>query len=261
MGRPVRRYFALHGMAVGAVAAWQPENTDADEDEPALWRVVMADGDVEDLEEHELTDALAAADEARGVGGEVDAILEAAWEALEMAVALHTRAGAAEAGSGGAGGAGGAGAGGRELPRAEAHERLGDAAMQNEQPERAKEEYADARLLLHALRDAGALPPDDRRLADIEFFLGLACLRLADAPAARQHYRQALATLRLRRANLQKAQLERQIGDLSQEVAAGDHGGAAGGDADGQAAQEAKEVAEIGELVGEIEGRLRELEA
>ena len=51
-----------------------------------------------------------------------------------------------------------------------------------------------ARLLLHALRDAGALPPDDRRLADIEFFLGLACLRLADAPAARQHYRQALAT-------------------------------------------------------------------
>ena len=32
----------------------------------------------------------------------------------------------------------------RELPRAEAHERLGNAAMPNEQPERAKEEYADA---------------------------------------------------------------------------------------------------------------------
>ena len=28
----------------------------------------------------------------------------------------------------------------RELPRAEAHERLGNAAMPNEQPERAKEE-------------------------------------------------------------------------------------------------------------------------
>ena len=88
----------------------------------------------------------------------------------------------------------------RELPRAEAHERLGDAAMQNEQPERAKEEYADARLLLHGLRDGGALPPDDRRLADI--FVRLACLRLADAPAARQHYTHAIATLRLRRAHI-----------------------------------------------------------
>ena len=39
----------------------------------------------------------------------------------------------------------------RELPRAEAHERLGDAAMRKEQPERAKEEeYANVRLLLHA---------------------------------------------------------------------------------------------------------------
>ena len=40
----------------------------------------------------------------------------------------------------------------RELPRAEAHERLGDAAMRKEQPECAKEEeYAGVRLLLHAM--------------------------------------------------------------------------------------------------------------
>ena len=39
----------------------------------------------------------------------------------------------------------------RELPRAEAHERLGNTAMRNEQPKRAKEEeYANVRLLLHA---------------------------------------------------------------------------------------------------------------
>ena len=66
---------------------------------------------------------------------------------------------------------------GHELQRSEAHERLGDAAMQanpnpnpnlqmqanpnpnpslqNDQPERAKEEYGDARLLLLGLRDAG----------------------------------------------------------------------------------------------------------
>ena len=39
----------------------------------------------------------------------------------------------------------------RELPRADAHERLGDAAMRKEQPERAKEEEYDVRLLLHAM--------------------------------------------------------------------------------------------------------------
>ena len=47
----------------------------------------------------------------------------------------------------------------------QAHERLGDAAMQNDQPERAKEEYGDARLLLLGLRDAGRLDKSDRRPA------------------------------------------------------------------------------------------------
>ena len=94
----------------------------------------------------------------------MEAILEAAWEALEMAVALHAQTP------------------GHELQRSEAHERLGDAAMQNEQPERAKEEYADARLLLLGLRDAGQLDKSDRRLADIEFYLGVAALRLGDEP-------------------------------------------------------------------------------
>ena len=86
----------------------------------------------------------------------------------------------------------------RELPRAEreAHERLGNTAMRNEQSDRAMEGQRAAT----AARDAGALPPDDRRLADI--FGRLACLRLADAPAARQHYTHAIATLRLRRAHI-----------------------------------------------------------
>ena len=50
-------------------------------------------------------------------------------------------------------------------PPEQAHERLGDAAMQNDQPERAKEEYGDARLLLLGLRDAGRLDKSDRRPA------------------------------------------------------------------------------------------------
>ena len=165
----MRRFYALHGMAVGQVVGWQPEgaaevapapNPNPDpspnpspnpipnpnprpnpkptpspnQDEPALWRIAMADGDLEDLEEAELTDALQAspgpspcpspspspipdpnpnpnpnpdpnpkpkpkpkpnpsqaAQEERDVAQEVEAILEAAWEALEMAVALHAQ--------------------------------------------------------------------------------------------------------------------------------------------------------------------------
>ena len=60
-------------MAVGQVVGWQPEG--AGQDEPALWRIAMADGDVEDLEEGELTDALQAAQEERGAAQEVEAIL------------------------------------------------------------------------------------------------------------------------------------------------------------------------------------------
>ena len=41
----VRRFYALHGMAVGQVVAWQPEGEEG-EDEPALWRVAMADGNL-----------------------------------------------------------------------------------------------------------------------------------------------------------------------------------------------------------------------
>ena len=122
----MRRFYALHGMAVGQVVGWQPEgaaevapapNPNPDpspnpspnpipnpnpkpnpkptpspnQDEPALWRIAMADGDLEDLEEAELTDALQAAQEERDVAQEVESILEAAWEALEMAVALHAQ--------------------------------------------------------------------------------------------------------------------------------------------------------------------------
>ena len=181
----------------------------------------------------------------------MEAVLEASWEALEMAVALHAQLE------------------GHELQRSEAHERLGDAAMQNDQPERAKEEYGDARLLLLGLRDAGRLDKSDRRLADIEFYLGVAALRLGDVPAARQHYKQASALLRLRKANLEllqqqqrRAQLEREVAGQAaeggDEVGAAGQGGAAGAVAG--AAEWAAEMAQIDELVLEIGGRLREME-
>lgn len=109
----------------------------------------------------------------------MEGLLEAAWEALEMAVALYSIPGDAE-------GDGGAGVDGRDaearanapapvaaaartLGLAEAHERLGDASLQNEQPERALQEYGAARALLQQLRDGGELSADDRRLADIEW--------------------------------------------------------------------------------------------
>ena len=171
---------------------------------------------------------------------------------------------------------------GHELQRSEAHERLGDAAMQNDQPERAKEEYGDARLLLLGLRDAGRLDKSDRRLADIEFYLGVAALRLGDVPAARQHYKQASALLRLRKANLEllqqqqrRAQLEREVAGQAaeggDEVGAAGQGGAAGAagaagavagaaGAVAGAAEWAAEMAQIDELVLEIGGRLREME-
>jgi len=59
-----------------------------DYEEPALYRLMMDDGDVEDLEEKELEEGLAAYKEGRTVAAEVEEVLEAAWEALEMAAAL-----------------------------------------------------------------------------------------------------------------------------------------------------------------------------
>ena len=134
LGRRVRRFFALHGHSDGSVVAWQPEEGD----DAALYRVVMDDGDVEDLFEEELEEGLEAFREARTVAQEVESILEAAWEALEMAVGLHSKPPS------------------RPLGLAEAHERLGDAALQNEQPERAIEEYGEARRLLLELKEAEA---------------------------------------------------------------------------------------------------------
>ena len=138
---------------------------------------------------------------------------------------------------------------------------------------------------------------DDRRLADIEFYLGLSELQLGAREAAAAHYRQvgysrqlalahspalggslslararararslirsrtrallrrqAVATLKLRRATLQKAALEAQISALADEVDGG--GGGGGGDGDGDSAAE---VAELSKLVQEIEQRLQEL--
>jgi len=77
---------------------------------------------------------------------------------------------------------------------AEAHERLADAALLNEQAPRALEEYSEARRLLHRLRDAGKLPQEDRHLADVEFSLGIAHLQAGDAVAAAGHYRQVRMT-------------------------------------------------------------------
>jgi hypothetical protein len=56
IGRTVRRVFGVvGGCSDGVLTAWLP----ADKDDGALWHLVMDDGDEEDLEEHEVRDALA----------------------------------------------------------------------------------------------------------------------------------------------------------------------------------------------------------
>jgi len=90
IGRRVRRFFALHGKADGTVIAWEPPSTTpiegghagaadaapasdaAEEVEEALYRIAMDDGDVEDLDDEELDDALKAHSEGRTVAAEVD---------------------------------------------------------------------------------------------------------------------------------------------------------------------------------------------
>jgi tetratricopeptide (TPR) repeat protein len=237
IGRRVRRFFALHGLCDGEIIAWQEETAD----DAALYRVAMDDGDVEDLSEEELDEALEAHRELRTTAHEVELLLEAAWEALEMAVALYSRPPA------------------RPLGLAEAHERLGDAALQNQQPERALAEYGEAHRLLVGLKDAAELPADDRRMADIQWFLGVTHLQLGHAEAAMAHYQKAAATLRLRRANLQRAALDREVERLQREaespglVSAAVPDGGAGGAAE-------DEVTQIDDIIGEIEARMREVQ-
>lgn len=68
VGRRVRRFYALHGACDGTVVAWLPPVPGAgaggeaggDDGEVALWRVLHDDGDVEEVEEDELDEALAA---------------------------------------------------------------------------------------------------------------------------------------------------------------------------------------------------------
>jgi len=240
IGRSVRRYFALFGTCDGVVVAWlPPSEADGSEDE-ALWRVVMNDGDVEDLNEEELDEAMVAYREERSLEQEVELLLEAAWEALEMAVALYARTS------------------GCELEEAEAHERLADAALQNSQPERALEEYEAARSLLFTLKNSDRIREDEQRLADIEFYLGVAHLHGGNATKARQHYGQAASILRLRSANLQKEILERQIAELSNQV-----GGAAEEEIHSARSDSTakEEIARIAALVDEIDSRRVALEA
>ena len=239
IGRRVRRFFALHGACDGAVVGWAPESDEGDE---ALWHVRLDDGDEEDLDGDELDDALAAAAEGRTLEQEVELLLEAAWEALEASVALYAKQPE------------------RAAERADAHGRLADAALQNDQPERAADEYAAARAVLDDEVKAGRLTNDDRRLADVEFSMGVVALRRGDVGGARRHYTQASATLRLRSANLQRRALDAQIGSLSQQVA----GGAAGPSAAAtpvDAAADAAEVASIAELVAEIDVRIVEIDS
>lgn len=142
--------------------------------------------------------------------------------------------------------------------QAEAHERLADAALLNEQPHRALEELHKARALLHALRDGGELPHDDRHLADIDFSLGIAQLQAGDAAAAASHYRQAMRILTLRQAKMRRRLVDAQIERLSGEVDAG--AAAADEEAAANAEMEA-EVESIGEIIAAIENRLSEIGA
>jgi len=240
IGRRVRRFFALHGACDGAVVGWAPESDEGDE---ALWHVRLDDGDEEDLDGDELDDALAAAAEGRTLEQEVELLLEAAWEALEASVALYAKQPE------------------RAAERADAHGRLADAALQNDQPERAADEYAAARAVLDDEVKAGRLTNDDRRLADVEFSMGVVALRRGDVGGARRHYAQASATLRLRSANLQRRALDAQIGSLSQQVAGGAAAGPSAAAAPVDAAADAAEVASIAELVSEIDARLVEIDS
>ena len=216
----------------------------------------MDDGDEEDLEEEELAEALEAAREGRTLAQEAELLLEAAWEALEMAISLYELPSAAR----------------RLLGLAEARERLGDAALQNGQAERALEEYGAARGLLLGLRDAGELPPDDRRLADIDWYLGVTHLELGRAADAILHYRQAQVTLRLRCVNLQRVALDAESARLTREIgqpSAGGGGGGGGGSgggggggagASGVADSGIGERVEIEELIALIDERVGEIE-
>ena len=238
--RGVRRFFALHGACDGVVIAWQPPSDASEEAEPALWRVVLNDGDCEDLEEEELQEAIAAKTDDRSLAQETELILEAAWEALEVSAALFAKRE------------------GGELQEAEARERLGDAALLNEQAERAIEEYSAARKILSELLEAGRLQRDDRRLADIEFYLGMSELQHGSRDAARRHYQQAAVTLRLRRAQLQRAALETEIDALT---TAAEAGGSHPGGETGKEATSCGEAEEISQIVVEIEQRIAELDA
>jgi len=166
------------------------------------------------------------------------------------------------------------------LGAAEAHERLGDCALQNEQPERALEEYGLARERLVTLQPlslaapahsrAAPVPPDwggiewDRRMADLDWCLGLTNLQLGQGAAAIGHYRQAAATLRLRAAVLERRTHDRKIARLAREAGAGapavPDAPDVDADADAGGGDEA-EVAQIVELVAEIEARIREVQA
>ena len=261
IGRRTRRFFALHGACDGTVVAWQPGGSgdgaaEEEEEDEALYHVVMDDGDAEDLNEEELDDALDAANEGgegpRTVAMEVESILEAAWEALEMAIALYMKEGEQAYASGSASD----GRAVRPLGLSEAHERLGDAALQNEQPERALAEYTEAQRVLLEERSAGRLQADDRRLADIEWYLGVTKLQLGKAEEAITHYKQAAATLRLRKASLQRAALDAEIEVLQRDAANGGAEGGGGGESGGGS----EEIASIGELLEEIEARTREVQ-
>lgn len=233
------------GVADGTVVAWQPPvlaEEGEEEREGAVWRVLHDDGDVEDLEADELEEGFGAWREGRGLEGEVELLMEASWEALEMSVALLQQPGSA-------------------LQLAEAHERLGDAALQNEQPERALQEYTAARALLTSLVHSGSLPKHHRRVADVELYLGITQLQLGRLGEARGHYKQAIATLRLRCATLERAKINYQIEMLEREVG---RGGGEGSEGDMGVRQTSAEMdAEKEELAGlseEIEARLRELQ-
>jgi hypothetical protein len=202
----------------------------------------------------------------------VEELLEASWEALEMAAALYELPADGTAGAETAGAAAAAASAASQMPftdaasarsfgAAEAHERLGDCALQNEQPERALEEYTLARTRLQVLQRAGRLAADDRRLADIEWYLGVTQLQLGHAGAAVAHYRQASATLRLRGAMLERRAHDRTIARLSREAsgAAAESAGAEDVDEAKAAEEERREGAQIAELIGEIQARISEV--
>ena len=122
--------------------------------------------------------------------------------------------------------------------------------------------------LVHArqARQEGLERGHDRRLADIQWYLGVAHLELRRPADALGHYRRAAATLRLRHAILARSAHDRDIARLTCEAAAAGTPPTADADAahadaaHADAAHEEQELAQLKELLADMDERIGQVQ-